>query len=107
MRRMRRIEHSAYCAHSAGLTPFKVVTTSNGVTIHAPSNVPATMPTGASLFYSRNISNLLLHFVQAEELNFDFEDEITAATVITYDGRVVQEATRRLLQKANAGGVRA
>jgi NAD(P) transhydrogenase subunit alpha len=85
----------------------KVVTTSNGVTIHAPSNVPATMPTGASLFYSRNISNLLLHFVRAEELNFDFEDEITAATVITYDGRVVQEATRRLLQKANAGGVRA
>jgi NAD(P) transhydrogenase subunit alpha len=85
----------------------KVVTTSNGVTIHAPTNVPATMPTGASSFYSRNISNLLLHFVRAEELNFDFEDEITAATVITYDGRVVQEATRGLLQKANAGGVRA
>jgi NAD(P) transhydrogenase subunit alpha len=85
----------------------KVVTTSNGVTIHAPTNVPATMPTGASSFYSRNISNLLLHFVRAEELNFDFEDEITAATVITYDGSVVQEATRGLLRKANAGGVRA
>jgi NAD(P) transhydrogenase subunit alpha len=85
----------------------KVVTTSNGVAIHAPANVPATMPTGASSFYSRNISNLLLHFVRAEELHFDFEDEITAATVITYDGMVVQQATRGLLQKANAGGVRA
>ncbi len=84
----------------------KVVVTSNGVSIHAPTNVPATMPTGASLFYSRNITNLLLHFVKNGELQFDFEDEITAATVITYDGRVVQSATSQLLQPAARGGAR-
>jgi NAD(P) transhydrogenase subunit alpha len=85
----------------------KVVVTSNGVSIHAPTNVPATMPTGASLFYSRNISNLLLHFVKNGDLRFDFEDEITAATVITYEGKVVQAATSQLLQTAIRGGARA
>lgn len=87
--------------------PGKVAITPNGVTIHAPTDLPATMPTGSSAFYSRNILNLLLHFVRAGELHFDFEDEITAATVITYDGMVVQQATNRLLQRGNVGGARA
>ena len=34
--------------------------TPNGVTIIAPDNLPATMPAGASAFYARNISALLL-----------------------------------------------
>ena len=85
----------------------KTIATSNGVRILAPTNVPATMPTGASAFYARNIANLLLHFVKSGELDFDFEDEITAATVITHSGSVVQAATARLLETANAGGARA
>ncbi len=78
----------------------KTIMTPNGVEIHAPLNLPATMPTGSSIFYARNILNLLLNFVKNGELNFDFSDEITAATVITYDGAVVQEATKKLLQPA-------
>jgi NAD(P) transhydrogenase subunit alpha len=87
--------------------PGQVTITPNGVAIHAPLNLPASMPAGASAFYSRNITNLLLNFVKAGELRFDFEDEVTAATVITYGGRVVQEATSKLLQPASRGGVRA
>ena len=85
----------------------KTTETSNGVTIFAPANVPATMPTGASAFYSRNISNLFLHFMKSGEVNFDFADEITSATVITHDGRVVQPATAKLLETVNVGGVKA
>jgi NAD(P) transhydrogenase subunit alpha len=84
--------------------PGKVVTSANGVEIHAPVDLPASMPTGSSIFYSRNISNLLLSFVKDGELNFDFNDEVTAATVITYRGRVVQPATLKLLQPASKGG---
>jgi NAD(P) transhydrogenase subunit alpha len=84
--------------------PGKVTVTPNGVEIHAPTNLPASMPTGASTFYSRNISNLLLNFVKAGEIHFDFDDEITASTVITYGGKVVQEATRKLLQPPAKGG---
>jgi NAD(P) transhydrogenase subunit alpha len=87
--------------------PGKVTMTPNGVAIHAPLNLPASMPTGASAFYSRNITNLLLNFVNAGELRFDFEDAVTAATVITHGGKVVQEATKKLLQPATRGGAKA
>jgi NAD(P) transhydrogenase subunit alpha len=87
--------------------PDKVTITANGVEIHAPTNLPSSMPTGASTFYSRNISNLLLSFVKSGELRLDFDDPVTAATVITHGGKVVQEATRKLLQPAPRGGVKA
>jgi NAD(P) transhydrogenase subunit alpha len=58
------------------------------------------MPAGASQFYARNISALLLHLVKDGALALDFEDEITAATVITHDGAIVQEATRKLVEPA-------
>lgn len=83
--------------------PGEVVRTPNGAEIHAPLNLPSTMATGASTFYSRNITNLLLNFVKDGEIHFDFADEITAATVITHDGQVVQAATRKLLQPVVGG----
>ncbi len=87
--------------------PGKVIATPNGVEVHAPVNLPASMPTGASTFYSRNISNLLLNFVVDGKLDFDFSDEVTAATVITHGGKVVQAATQQLLQTAPKGGAQA
>ena len=63
----------------------------NGVTIIAPDNLPASMPAGASAFYARNISALLLGMVKDGALNLDFEDEVTKATVITHGGAVVSE----------------
>jgi NAD(P) transhydrogenase subunit alpha len=84
----------------------ETITTDNGVTVIAPDNLPATMPAGSSQFYARNISALLLHLVKDGALALDFEDEITAATVITHDGAIVQEATRKLVEPAAvaAGG---
>src|SRR4051812_34858997 len=82
--------------------PDETVLTPNGVTILAPTNLPATMPAGASQFYARNISAFLLHFIKDGAMAYDSSDEIQAATVITRDGEVVQEATRKLLQPAPA-----
>jgi proton-translocating NAD(P)+ transhydrogenase subunit alpha len=88
----------------------ETVVTDNGVTIIAPDNLPATMPSGASAFYARNISALLLEMTKDGQLDLDFENEVTKATVITKDGEVVQEATKKLLEPApppapaNAGG---
>ena len=80
--------------------PDETVVTDNGVTILAPTNLPATMPAGASQFYARNLSAFLLHFMKDGAMAYDPEDEIQAATVITRDGDVVQEATKKLLQPA-------
>jgi len=84
--------------------PDERVVTDNGVTILAPTNLPATMPAGASQFYARNISTFVLHFLKDGQMNYDMADEITSATVITRDGEVVQAATKSLLEpKADAG----
>src|SRR3954454_9824830 len=79
----------------------ETVVTENGVTIVAPENLPASMPSSASQFYARNISALLLNMVKDGNLNLDFEEEVTKATVITHDGRVVSEPVLKLL---NPGG---
>src|SRR3954468_23153073 len=84
----------------------ETVESPNGVTIIAPDNLPASMPAGASAFYARNISALLLGIVKDGSLNLDFEDEVTKSTVITHDGAVVSEPVRKLLEPAApaAGG---
>ena len=54
----------------------ETVESSNSVTIIAPDNLPASMPAGASAFYARNISALLLGMVKDGALHLDFEDEV-------------------------------
>jgi NAD(P) transhydrogenase subunit alpha len=80
----------------------ETVVTPNGVTIVAPDNLPASMPAGASQFYARNISALLLGMIKDGALHLDFEDEVTKATVITHGGTVVADAVRQLLEPAPA-----
>src|SRR4051794_27467058 len=80
----------------------ETVVTENGVTIVAPENLPASMPSSSSQFYARNISALLLNMVKDGNLTLDFEEEVTKATVITHRGAVVSEAVQKLL--APAGG---
>jgi NAD(P) transhydrogenase subunit alpha len=80
----------------------ETVQTPNGVTIIAPENLPASMPAGASAFYARNISALLLGMVKDGAFNLDFEDEVTRATVITKDGAIVSEPVTKLLQPEGA-----
>ncbi len=82
----------------------QTVETPNGVTIVAPDNLPASMPAGASAFYARNISALLLGMVKDGNLDLDFEDEVTKATVITHGGEVVSDAVKKLLEPAPAAG---
>ena len=80
----------------------QTITTDNGVRIVSPDNLPATMPAGASAFYARNISALLLGMVKDGHLHLDFEDEVTKATVITKDGAVIADAVKKLLEPAPA-----
>jgi NAD(P) transhydrogenase subunit alpha len=77
--------------------PGTTTVTSNGVTIVAPLNLPATMASGASIAYSHNIVRLLLSMVHDGRVVIDLDDEIQAAVVITYQGRVVNAATNALL----------
>jgi NAD(P) transhydrogenase subunit alpha len=84
----------------------ETIETPNGVSIIAPDNLPASMPAGASAFYARNISALLLGMVKDGALNLDFEDEVTKSTVISHDGAILSESVKKLLEPAApaAGG---
>jgi len=71
----------------------------NGVTIIGAVNLPSDMATVASQFFSRNVTNLLLHMTKDGRLTFDFNDTITAGVVITHAGEVRHEPTKALLSK--------
>ncbi|HLX35575.1 MAG TPA: Re/Si-specific NAD(P)(+) transhydrogenase subunit alpha [Candidatus Limnocylindrales bacterium] len=78
------------------------VVTDNLVTILAPENLPATMPVGASQFYARNLSALLLQLIRDGALNLDPADEIAGPVTITHGGEIRSDAVRKLLQPAEA-----
>ena len=93
-----------WAATSSCPSPTRPSSRDNGVTIIAPTNLPATMPAGASPFYARNISALLLHFIKDGAMASTWPMRSQAATVITRDGEVVQAATAKLLAAGRHGG---
>jgi NAD(P) transhydrogenase subunit alpha len=76
-----------------GSRPGETVTTANGVTILGPLNVPSRIAADASRLYARNLFNFLQLIVDKEgRLAIDRGDEIVKATLLTFDGAVVNPA---------------
>ncbi len=73
--------------------------TLNGVKIIAPLNLPASMPTHASLLFSRNLTAFLQAFTKDKSFQLDFSDDIQKGSVITHEGEVVNPRTKEALQK--------
>ena len=73
-----------------------------GVTIVAPLNLPATMPSHASILFSRNLTAFLLAFTRDKTFQLDFNDEIQRGALITHEGEVMHQATRDALQRVTA-----
>lgn len=60
------------------------------VVIAGPLNLPSTMANHASKLYGKNMMSLLKHLLDEDnEIDFDFEDEITLNTTITYQGEII------------------
>jgi len=74
-----------------------------GVRIVAPLNIPASMPTHASLLFSRNLVAFLQAFTKDKAFQLDLNDDIQQGCLITHDGAVVHERTRDALAKAGKG----
>jgi NAD(P) transhydrogenase subunit alpha len=66
----------------------------HGVTIHGPTNLPATMPVHASQLYARNVSELLKELVKDGAVALDFDDAIVKGACVTHGGAVVSEAVK-------------
>ena len=62
-----------------------------GVTIMGHTNLPSEVPAHASQMYAKNLVTFLEHLVEDGKIELDFSDEITAGTVMTHDGQLVNE----------------
>ena len=74
----------------------------NGVHIIAASELASTMPTHASLFYSRNVTNFVQLLVKEGRLAPDFTDEILDKSAVVVAGSVHHEPTRTALEEPPA-----
>lgn len=69
----------------------------HGVTLIGESNLPSLLPVNASQLYATNISTLVLHLASKDGFSLDLEDEITKGVLITHQGELVHEFTKKLL----------
>jgi len=74
----------------------------HGVTILAPLNLPATMPTHASLLFARNLYSFMQAFTADKAFKLDLADDIQDGALITHEGEVRHAKTREALAKAGA-----
>lgn len=74
----------------------------DGVTIMAPLNLAASLPSHASLLFSRNLTAFVLAFTRDKTFQLDFTDDIQQGALITHDGEVRHAPTRDALQRGAA-----
>ena len=58
-----------------------------GVTIMAPTNLPATVPVHASQLYSRNVTAFLNLLVKDGALHVDMSDDVVGPSCVTHEGK--------------------
>ncbi len=68
--------------------------THQGVTIHAPLNVPSQVPFHASEMYAKNLLNFMSLFIKDGEIELDLEDEVIAGALLTKDGDITNDAVK-------------
>ncbi|MBN1302301.1 MAG: Re/Si-specific NAD(P)(+) transhydrogenase subunit alpha [Melioribacteraceae bacterium] len=71
----------------------------HNVTIIGEPNLPSLVPTNASEVYAKNIMALLDHISKEGKVEYNFEDEIVKGSVISYNGEVVNERVKELLNQ--------
>jgi NAD(P) transhydrogenase subunit alpha len=72
----------------------------DGVTIMAPTNLPATIPVQASQLYSRNVTAFLNLLIKDGELHVDMNDNIVGPSCVTHEGKWVNERVAAALRPA-------
>ncbi len=96
------VDLAAEAGGNCELTEADAVVVVHGVTIHGPTNLPATTAVHASQLYARNVTELLREFVKDGALALNLEDEVLKGACVTHGGEVVHDAVRSALAGATA-----
>jgi len=70
----------------------------NHVKIVGPVNLPSALGRNASEMYARNLFNFISPAIDEGELKIDWEDEVFASSVLTHDGEIRHEPTRKAIE---------
>ena len=70
----------------------------HGVVIAGPLNVPSMLAVHASEMYAKNLLNFLTPMIKDGTLEPDWEDEVLAESVLTHQGEIRHEPTRKLVE---------
>ena len=73
----------------------------NGVIIDGTVNLAGTMSAHASQLYAKNVSAFILHGYDKEKKEFNLEDEIVSGSMFTYNGEIVDERTKNIIEGSN------
>lgn len=76
---------------NCALSQADVTIERDGVTILAPTNLPATVPVHASQLYSRNVTAFLSPLIKDGELQIDMNDDVVGPSCVTHSGEVVNQ----------------
>ena len=76
---------------NCALSQADAIVEHDGVTILAPTNLPATVPVHASQLYSRNITSFLSLLIKNGELQIDMNDDVVGPSCVTHQGQVVNQ----------------
>jgi len=71
----------------------------DGVTILAPTNLPATVPVHASQLYSRNVTAFLSLLIKEGSLSIDMNDDVVGPSCVTHNGEVVNKRVAGALEE--------
>ncbi len=82
------VDLAAEAGGNCELTEPGATVVRNGVTIHGPLNVAASLPFHASQLFSRNVASFLGEFVKDGAPQIDLENEILRATCIAHAGEL-------------------
>ncbi len=85
------IDLAAATGGNCALSKADEVVEQNGVTIMAPTNLPATVPVHASQLYSRNVTAFLSELIKGGELVVDLNNDVVGPSCVTHDGQVVNQ----------------
>jgi len=74
---------------NCALSKADQVVEQGGMTIIAPTNLPATVPVHASQLYSRNVTAFLSLLIKDGKLNIDLNDDVVGPSCVTHAGEFV------------------
>ena len=91
------VDIAAETGGNCELTKAGETVVEHGVRIIGPVNLAAQLSFHASEMYARNLYNFLSPAISDGELTIDWDDEVFAGAVLTHDGEVIHEPSRKLL----------